>query len=65
MDIDQLRNSIWDHLYQARSAKTIEEIATHAARDVTAVSAAINHEWFTVIQDRVSIAYSAPSWRES
>lgn len=65
MDIDQLRDRIWNHLYQARAVKTVEEIATHADQDITAVSAAVDHEWFTVIHDRVSIAYSAPGWRDN
>ena len=61
MDIDRLRDSIWKYLYESRSAKTVGEIAAQADCDIAAVRTAVNHEWFTVVEDRVSVAYSASS----
>lgn len=58
MDTDELRDTIWEYLYHAQQPKTINELAAYADRDVPAVSAAVNHEWFTVVEDRVSIAYT-------
>lgn len=63
MDTDELRGSIWDHLFESRSTKSIDEIAALADCDAAAVRSAVNHEWFTIAQDRVSIAYAAPSLR--
>jgi hypothetical protein len=60
MDMNELRDAIWDHLFQAQGAKTFEEIAAITNRDPTVVRVVVNHEWFSVHDDRVSIAYSAP-----
>ena len=60
MDVDALRDSIWAHLFRAKAAKSVDELAMHVAQDVTAVRAAVNHEWFSLSHDRVSIAYVAP-----
>jgi hypothetical protein len=60
MSEDDLRNSIWDNLFRTKSAKSVDELAAftgHSAEDVRVV---LNHEWFSVADDRVSIAY-APS----
>jgi hypothetical protein len=65
MDTDELRGSIWDYLFESRSAKSIDEIAALADCDAAAVRSAVNHDWFTIAQDRVSIAYAAPSLRTS
>jgi hypothetical protein len=65
MDTDELRGSIWDYLFESRSTKSIDEIAALADCDVAAVRSAVSHEWFTIAQDRVSIAYAAPSLRTS
>ena len=61
MDTDELRDSIWDFLFQSKTSKSIEEIASLAASDVETVRTAVNHEWFTISDNRVSIAYAAPS----
>jgi hypothetical protein len=58
MDADELRDAIWKYLYQSQSPRTIDEIATNVDQDVPAISAAVNHEWFNVSQDGVSIAYT-------
>jgi hypothetical protein len=59
MDIDELRDSIWEHLFRAKAAKSIDEIAALTNSDVSAVGAAVNHEWFAVAEGSVSIAYAA------
>jgi hypothetical protein len=61
MDTDELRDSIWDYLFESKSTKSIDEIAGLANCDSAAVRSAVNHEWFTVSQDRVAIAYAVPS----
>ena len=63
MDTDELRDSIWDYLFESKSTKSIDEIAALAACDAASVRTAVNHEWFTVAQDRVSIAYAVPGLR--
>jgi len=65
MDTDEFRDRIWDYLFQSKSSKSIDEIAALTASDVETVRAAVNHEWFTASQNRVSIAYAAPSLQES
>ncbi len=64
MDINQLRDGIWAYLFEARAAKTIDEIATHTGEGVATVGAAVNHEWFAIVRDRVSIAYTTPNGRD-
>jgi hypothetical protein len=61
MNIDELRNIIWEHLFRAKASKSIDEIAALTDRDATAVRAAVDHEWFNVRDERVSIAYAAPT----
>jgi hypothetical protein len=58
MNTEELRDGIWDYLFQEKAAKTIDEIASLADHDATAVRAAVDHEWFSIVEDRVSIAYS-------
>jgi len=58
MDGDELRDTIWKYLYQSQKPRTIDEIATNVSREIPTVSAAVNHEWFNVTQDGVSIAYT-------
>ena len=53
MDIDELRDIIWEHLFREKATKSVAEIAALIDRDVTAVRAAVNHEWFTVAQEQV------------
>jgi hypothetical protein len=59
MNDDDLRETIWEDLFRAKMARTMEEIAALTDRDVSDVRAAVNHEWFTVADDRVAIAYTA------
>ena len=60
MNTDELRSIIWDDLFQARSAKSIEELAALTHRDVFEVRAAVNHDWFNVTDDHVAIAMAVP-----
>jgi len=59
MNIDELRDDIWNYLFETKGAKTIEEIAALASQDASLIRAAVTHEWFSVAQDHVSIAYAA------
>jgi hypothetical protein len=61
MDTDDLRDRIWDYLFESKSTKSIDEIAVLAQCDAASVRTAVNHEWFAVAQERVSIAYATPS----
>ena len=60
MEIEVLRDQIWGYLFRAKGARSIGELARQMACDETDVRAAINHEWFTLDQDQVSIAYAVP-----
>jgi len=63
MDTDELRDRIWDYLFESKSTKSIDEIAALAACDAIDVRTAVNHEWFTVSQDHVAVAYAVPGLR--
>lgn len=62
MNLDELRDTIWEHLFRVRATKTVGEIAALTGCDAAIIRAAVDHEWFTVSGDRVSVAYSGPSW---
>jgi len=57
MNVDELRTAIWDYLFQARDAKTIEELAAAAELESGVIRGAVEHQWFKVVGERVSIAY--------
>jgi hypothetical protein len=61
MNTDELRAIIWDDLFRARSAKTMQELAALTQQDVFDVRTAVNHDWFNVTDERVAIAMAAPS----
>jgi hypothetical protein len=63
MSIEELRDGIWDYLFQEKVAKSIDEIAALAVQDAAYIREAVDHEWFSVVEDRVSIAYSEPKPR--
>lgn len=63
MNTDELRDNIWDYLFECKSNKSIDEIAALAGCDAAAVRTAVSHEWFTVSQDQVAIAYAVPGLR--
>jgi hypothetical protein len=64
MNTDELRAIIWDELFQAKDAKSVDEIAAFTDCDASAVRAAVTHDWFRVTEDRVSIAMTAPQSHE-
>ena len=41
MDTDELRDSIWDYLFESKSTKSIDEIAALAQCDAAAVRTAV------------------------
>jgi hypothetical protein len=55
--MDELRNEIWDYLFRADGSKSIDEIAISVNQDGETIVRAIDHDWFVVVDDRVSIAY--------
>lgn len=57
MDIDDLRDRIWDYLFEMKSPQLIADLAVLAECDETIIRLAVNHEWFAVTDGRVSIAY--------
>ena len=65
MEIAELRDAIWNYLFEAQGAKTLEEIAAFTDQDASAVNAAVEHEWFSVAGDQVSIAYATGSTKAS
>jgi hypothetical protein len=65
MNTDELREIIWEQLFRAKVSKSIDEVAALTGCEPTDVRAAVNHEWFTFADDRVSIAYSMPNARAS
>ena len=60
MNSEELRSMIWDELFRAKATKSIDEIAAFADCDSSAVRTAVNHDWFRVNEDRVSIAMAIP-----
>jgi hypothetical protein len=58
MDTDEMRDTIWNYLYQARGSKSLEEIAAFVGQEPQVISTAVDHEWFQVTQGKVTIAYA-------
>ena len=63
MDIDDLRDRIWDYLFETKSPQLVSDLAALAECDETAIRLAVNHEWFSMADGRVSIAYGPPKIR--
>jgi hypothetical protein len=57
MNTDELRVIIWDYLFQTRTSRTLDEIATFCGQEPQTITAAVDHEWFKVAADNVMIAY--------
>ena len=55
--MDELRSTIWDYLYGADQAASLESVARYTACDQPTIQAAVDHEWFKVTVDGVQIAY--------
>ena len=56
--MEELRIVIWDLLFHAKEPKTIEDIAEALNQDIEAVRIAVNHEWFLMVRDLVSISFN-------
>lgn len=56
VDIDDLRDRIWDYLFKTKSTHPISDIAILVGSNIDTVRAAIVHEWFRIADERVSIA---------
>ena len=54
--MEELRVEIWDFLYRVSEPKSVEEIAQNVDRDLDIVRMAVDHHWFDVVDDTVSIA---------
>jgi hypothetical protein len=59
MEIDDLRDQVWDYLFEVKSPQQIADLAAVAACDESTIRLAVNHEWFALADDRVSIAYGS------
>ena len=59
MDTEELRAIIWDELFRAKDTKSVNEIALLTDQEASAVRAAVEHDWFMVTGERVSIAMAA------
>jgi hypothetical protein len=57
IDIDALRDKIWDQLFKGKWAHPLDEIAALVECDVTTLRLALNHEWFRLEGDRASLSY--------
>jgi hypothetical protein len=56
MNTEELRAIIWDDLFHKKTAKSIDEIAAQTDKDATAIRAVVDHDWFSVNDNLVSIA---------
>ena len=56
--MDYLRSQIWDFLFRADRQRTVADIAEYCGTDEGNVREAILHDWFDVVGDKVTIAYS-------
>jgi hypothetical protein len=56
MNAEELRAIIWDELFRAKTSRSVDEIAVLTDHDASDVRSAVNHEWFTLRSDQVSIA---------
>ena len=58
MNLDELREGIWEHLFRTKASESIDGLAALTQHDAVAVRTAVDHEWFNVRDDRVSVAYA-------
>lgn len=63
MNTEELRAIIWDGLFRSKLTMSIDDIAAQLQQDPTAVRAAVEHDWFTIRDGKVSIAMATPSTR--
>jgi len=58
--MDELRVEIWDYLYRAEESKSVSEIAESVEQEVATIREVVEHEWFTIVDDMVTISRGAP-----
>ncbi len=58
--MDEIRSDIWDFLSQTNGPQSFSAIAQRIMRDTGTIRAAVDHEWFKVTGELVSIAYCEP-----
>ena len=63
MNTEELRAIIWDDLFRGKRARTVDEIAALTQHDAIEVRAAVEHEWFSMNDDRVAVAMARPATR--
>lgn len=56
-NMHDLRERIWDYLFEVKSAQSIIDLASLAKCDETTIRIAVDHEWFTKCDDQISIAH--------
>jgi hypothetical protein len=54
-DAEELRTQIWDWIY-ANGPKPVEEVSNHFEITVPTVISVLDHSWFAISNDVVSIA---------
>lgn len=57
VDVDDVRDRIWDYLFRTKAMHPLDDIAAIIGCDIATTHTAVDHEWFRVADDRVSIAY--------
>ena len=54
--MEKLRIQIWDLLFHEKGPKSIAAIAKSTDQDIETIHAAVDHEWFSINQDLVTIS---------
>ena len=54
--MDELRIEIWDHLFRQNKSVSVTEIAAGIQQDAALVRAAVDHPWFQLAGEEVSIS---------
>ena len=57
LSMGELRNQIWDFLYRAGGSRSITDIAENIGSVNETVRLAVQHDWFVVVGDQVTIAH--------
>ncbi|MBX3426328.1 MAG: hypothetical protein KF688_11665 [Pirellulales bacterium] len=56
--MDELRNLVWDYLFQAADQCSLDELVAHTGRDAAEVLEAVDHPWFCVSNGKAAVAYA-------
>ena len=54
--MEELRTQIWDLLFRAKASKSIQEIGQLLNQELETIRVAVDHEWFLIDNDLVSIS---------